>query len=89
MTEPPQSCAPSGRGCAMPKPRPIDTPSDDGWHIHATTDGVLLTVSPDALHVCTECPDLHVRLSRSTTGATLRGIAAAFLHLAEHVDGDH
>ena len=55
--------------------------------IDISADGVILTVPPGALVVCTECPDLHIVLSPVGTATRLREIAGAFLHLAEHLDG--
>ena len=46
---------------------------------------LLLTVTPEALQVCTECPHLHVRIvNLIATRAVLEGVARQILALADH-----
>jgi hypothetical protein len=59
---------------------------DDGDLNFAMSDGhLILTVAPEHLVVCSDCPHLHVMVLESASAANLRMLAAAIAHLAEHV----
>ncbi len=50
-------------------------------------DGTLqLTVDPDAICVCQECPHLHIRVFANATSANLRHFADAICQLADQLE---
>lgn len=62
-------------------------PSSDGMRVHIAADGSLvLTVRPEAVDVCPQCPDFHITLSAHGTAANLRILAAGLCHLADHLE---
>lgn len=49
-------------------------------------DQLILTTPPDLLNVCKHCPELHILVLRVASPENIRELAAALLHLAEHVN---
>lgn len=52
--------------------------------IHLTRDGLVITVAPEALTVCDDCPDLHVLVLDRPSRAQILALAAGLMHLADH-----
>jgi hypothetical protein len=49
-------------------------------------DALHLTVEPTDLTVCSQCPNLHIRIFGNATPDNLRRFAAGILHLADHIE---
>ena len=57
----------------------------DAIEFKVESERLILTVTPDLLHVCRHCPNLHILVLAKVTKQELRKLAAGIAHLAEHL----